>query len=215
MVTVPVCAPCNNEKSSDDGYLRDMLVIDIDNTGHPVVQALLTGKVARSARSNRSQIARDLRDRSRILPWHTMGGVFMGSFPAVPIDTQRANRIFARITRGLYYRLYRRRFPSDCDFVVRRVDRFRVGQAVQVMKDLGQTTCRRLGENVFGCMHAWAGEDPSVTHWLQWYYNVFITVTTNISKHPELDQVEQSFSVTDQQPGFRHAERRSPHPGLA
>jgi hypothetical protein len=75
LVTVPVCASCNNEKSRDDDYLRDMLVIDIDNTHHPEAQALLKGKVIRSMRKNRSVIARDVCAKSVIRPMLTMGGV--------------------------------------------------------------------------------------------------------------------------------------------
>ena len=34
MLTVPACKKCNEEKALDDDYLRDMMVIDIENDGH-------------------------------------------------------------------------------------------------------------------------------------------------------------------------------------
>ncbi len=182
MVTVPACQRCNNEKSRDDDYLRDMLVIDIENTLHPVAQRLLAGEMSRSARRNRSLIARDIASKGAIRPMHSMGGIFLGQFPCVPLDEVRVNRLFARITRGLYYKVSGcRRLPQNCEFEVRRVDRFRLRQAVDLLVRLGCRARRDLG-NVFGCMQVIAAEDPSVTHWLQWYYNVFITVSTNLSK---------------------------------
>jgi hypothetical protein len=180
MVTVPACPFCNGDKSKDDDYFRDMLVIDIDNSHHPIVQELLKGRVARAARRNQSAVARDIRSKSKIVPFYTMGGVYLGQFRGIPLDPARINRIFARITRGLYYRLYRKPLPVDCVFKVLRVDRYRIAQAVQNMKDMGVTTRRTLGNAVFGCMHVLAIEDPSVSRWLQWYYNAFFTVDTNL-----------------------------------
>jgi hypothetical protein len=35
MITVPVCDPCNGEKSGDDEFMRDMLLVDWENEPHP------------------------------------------------------------------------------------------------------------------------------------------------------------------------------------
>jgi hypothetical protein len=186
MVTVPVCRPCNEEKGRDDDYLCDLRAIDIDNSGNTAAQALLHGRVARAARTNRSQVARDIRTKSKMTAVRTMGGVYLGHSPSIPIDTARFVRQLSRIARGLYFKVSKRALLVDCDFKVQRVDRFRVGMAVQALQNMGVTKCRRLGDDVFGCMFAIAAEDPAVTHWPQWYFNVFFTVTTNLSKHPEL-----------------------------
>lgn len=195
MVTVPACRRCNEDKARDDDYLRDMLVIDIDNVGHPITDGLLKGKVARAAARNQSILARDVRERSKLVPVHTPGGVYLGHCPAVPLHHERINREFERITRGLYFQLYRQRLPDDCTFDIRRVDRLYRAQAIRNMLQLGVKQQRSLGQ-VFVCMTARAAEDPTATCWLQRYFNVFITVSTNLDKQPTLDAIPKESSLT-------------------
>ncbi len=185
MVTVPVCAHCNNKKSKDDDYLRDLLVIDIENVNHPIAQQLLRGKVLRSAQKNRSQIVRDMRAKSVIRNRYTVAGIYTGTFQAVPLEANRVKHIFARITRGLYYKLYERRFPNDCDFRVSRVAGMHVKDAVEIMHSIGGDVTYLLAEFVFSCMHVWSVEDPTVTSWLQNYYNFVVMVTTNVPESEE------------------------------
>src|SRR5437667_12176452 len=78
MITVPICRACNLEKSRSDGYLRDMLVCDIHASRHPVALALRGGAVIRSARRGRSEFARMARERSKIAPLYSPGGVYLG-----------------------------------------------------------------------------------------------------------------------------------------
>jgi hypothetical protein len=177
MATVPACIPCNIAKSQDDDFLRDVLAIDSDNANHPVACAVFA-KMMRAARKNRSQLARDIVSKGRLLPMYSKGGVYLGHQPGVPLDTERMNRIFERITRGLYYRMHRERLPRTCEFEVRRVDKFRVSRCIEDFHAIGVNKCKLLA-NVFGCMTTRAVEDVTVTLWLQRYYNVYIWVTTN------------------------------------
>ncbi len=110
----------------------------------------------------------------------TMGGLALGDFPAIPIDSERTDRQFARITRGLYFKLYKGLLPTDCRFRILRVDVFRKNRALQVMRDLGQNARRTLGGDIFSCMNVRVEEDPSVSHWLLTFYHTWITVWTNL-----------------------------------
>lgn len=178
MVTVPACKECNEAKAVDDDYLRDMLVIDIDNADHPVARQLLQSKVVRAARSNRSLMARDIRADSQVVPRYSMGGIYLGHCRATPLQVERVNRCFAQITRGLYYKLHRARIPDDYVFEIRRVDPLRKKMAVQGLLDAGVVESRRLGDNVFACMYG-RGEDPFSTYWLQEYYSYMVSVSTS------------------------------------
>ncbi len=57
MITVPACSECNNAKSKDEDYLRDMLVIDHFTSSNPTAQTLLNNKVIRSATEGSSKVA--------------------------------------------------------------------------------------------------------------------------------------------------------------
>jgi hypothetical protein len=183
MIKVPACGECNDDKKEDDEYLRDFMVIDIENAGHPIADGLLKEKMLRAAQRNQSRLAKDVIRKSVLAPVHSQGGIYLGHRPAVPLDHERANRIFTRITRGLYYQLYHRRLPDDCTFEVRRVLAAHRADHVQRMVDMGVNVKRVIGDT-FDCWHVVGQEDDTVSMWLMRFFNIFITVTTNLDKHP-------------------------------
>lgn len=201
LVTVPACKKCNADKATDDDYLRDMMVIDIDNSRHPVAQELLRGKVARSARSNRSHLARDIRSYSKLIPRHSKGGLYLGHLLGTPLQSDRVNRIIKWITRGLYFKINGVVLREDYVCDVRRVDVFRVDLAIKNMNDLGDTLWRTIGDNVFACLHVRNSEDHSSTLWLQRYYDVFIIVSTHSPAEAaildEMEVIAKAASDTD------------------
>jgi hypothetical protein len=182
MVTVPACKQCNEEKAGDDTYLRDMLVLDLDNTGHPSARDLARGKVVRSFQRNSSDLLRGLLEKVRRVPAYTPGGLYFGNYPALPLDGMRMKRTFARITRGLYFHVFNRRLPDDCTFDIRRADRLYRRDWAESMRRLGTVGQGYIGYRIFECLYTVAKEDPSVTLWLQQYYNVLISVITNGDK---------------------------------
>ena len=60
LITVPACDACNNvEKSADDTYLRDYIVVDISGSESRQAKALLTGgKLTRAYERNQSVLLR-------------------------------------------------------------------------------------------------------------------------------------------------------------
>lgn len=183
MITVPSCGECNDDKKEDDEYLRDFMVIDRENAGHPIANGPLKEKMLRAAQRNQSRLAQDVIQKSVLAPVHSPGGIYLGHAPAVPLDYERANRIFIRITRGLYYQLYHRRLPDDCSFEVRRVHAEHREQHVRSMVGMGVNVKRVIGES-FDCWHTIAQKENTVSIWLMRFFNIFITVTTNLDKHP-------------------------------
>jgi len=180
MVTIPVCEICNLEKSKDEDYLRDMLVVDYSGSQHPVAQEIFKGKVLRSASKNRSEIVRTALRTARSAPLFTRAGIYVGNHPTFQIDRQRVTRMFSFIIRGLYYKVIKERLPDDFTFEVDRLDSSLAGQTFYVLKELGGNGPYTIGNGLFGCVFIYGAEDPSVTFWLLWFYNsVFFTAYTN------------------------------------
>jgi hypothetical protein len=172
LVTVPVCKPCNNKKSKNDSYLRDLLVMDLDCCDHPVAKELMKGKVIRSAIRNRSEIARSAR-KARPKAKYSINGLYLGHFPSFPIDGTRLNESFATIVRGLYYRLRGIRLRDDYSFKIGRVDSLHLKDAYDLMVKMRGNGPYVLA-NVFGCVFLYVDEDPHLTNWLLWFYGGFV-----------------------------------------
>lgn len=181
MVTVPVCEKCNNEKSKNDSYLRDILVVDIRCSEHPLAQKLMHETFIRSVRSNRSEIGRATVSRRRTSPLYTSGGLYLGHYPSIPIDSERLNDIFRTMIRGLYYKARRCRLPDNYLFQIRQTDplHFR-GHCEMAMRSDANGTYE-LGY-VFGCIYYTGMLDHGETHWLLSFFNgFFVEVHTH---HP-------------------------------
>jgi hypothetical protein len=183
MVVVPACKVCNEtKKSKDDTYLRDMLVVDIHVSSQPIVQELLQGKLARAARAGQSPIAHTVRSKGRMEPLYTRSGIYLGTYPTIPIDGKRVIRIFSNIVRGLYFYIHNgKRIPDDYVFEVQRLDPLQPQAPREVFEAMNTEKVYSLGDgSVFCCAYLYGEEDPFVTYWLlQFYNNVFITVATN------------------------------------
>jgi|SRR5579872_4701294 len=182
MVTVPPCGQCNDEKKDDDEYLRDMMIVDIENAGHPAIEGHLKGKLLRAASRGQSRLAGDVIRLAHLSPVHTPGGIYLGHAPAIPLDYVCVNRLFKRIVCGLYYQLYRRRLPDDTSFDIRRINPPYKNQVVEQLNRIGVKESRFIGTE-FECLHTLAIEDSTVTSWLMRFFNIYISVTTNLDKH--------------------------------
>ena len=182
MVVVPACRPCNEEKGGDDTYLRDMLVVDWENDPHPLAQGDLKGKVIRAIGRNRSHLVRDGRQTRRPTPVTTPAGLYLGTAPAIPMDPARIDRIFGRIVRGLYYRLYaENRLPIDTAFEVGKVHPMKKQELLEFLGRKGGMGYHSLGDP-FDCAFNIAKDEPSVSYWLLRFMNVFVLVFTNAAK---------------------------------
>ena len=179
LITVPACEACDNEKSLNDDFLRDMLVMDVQSSEHPLLQADLRNKMYRAVQRNLSALGRLVVAESKDRALYTRGGIYLGSYPAVTIEETRVSRIFSMIVRGLYYKARKQRLPDDCVFKARRLPPL---EEVNIWQHLAQLGCQypyRLGD-VFLCAFVTVEEDPAMTIWLLGFYNsAFFTVLTH------------------------------------
>jgi hypothetical protein len=178
MVTVPACRNCNQAKSANDDYFRDMLIADMFCSSHPVAQALLTGKMRRSIQTNRSFVARETIRQQRMEPLFSAGGVYLGDVHAVRLDSVRVRDIYATIVRGLYYKVVKKRFPEGYAFEFKRYYPTEADQLFSKMKAVGANGPYRLGD-VFAFTIMYAQEDNGITSCLlQFFGGMHIWVTT-------------------------------------
>ena len=164
LLTVPACLGCNNvEKSQDDTFLRDLLVVDIDNE-HPIAKSLLATKVRRSVQRNLSEIAKFVVTAEE-RPRHDHEGFYLGKFPKAELPTGRVSRIMSRIVRGLYYCSRRQILPRSHQLTVLRQP---TALFPKLYGGLNDPPTRTFGE-IFGC--AWVHvPDPLSMIWLLWFY---------------------------------------------
>lgn len=183
MLTVPSCDPCNKRKAKDEDYLRDVLVTDVFCSDQPVPKVLLEGKVARSAQSNRSDVAKAARKYGRPAPLYTPGGIYLGQTVAVPLDDVRFMGAIEMIVRGLYFQRLGHVFPSGYEFDLRRVKQLSIGDMWTSMLAAKANGPYRLGD-VFVCMFLYGTEDPAVTMWVLSFYNNFVLTVSTEPQRP-------------------------------
>ncbi|RYZ82676.1 MAG: hypothetical protein EOP06_21285 [Proteobacteria bacterium] len=171
MITVPACEDCNNAKSRDDDFLRDILTSDIYGSQSMEAQKVFKSKVLSSVNQNSSDFARLIIAQGRVEPFYSHGGIQLDSLPTAPLDTARIDRIFSTLIRGLYYDARKLYIPKGYNF---NVMRYHPREFQQVYDELSATLKMRnpriLG-NIFGATYTCAEEDPLTTIWLLWFYN--------------------------------------------
>ncbi len=182
---VPACAECNNKKSKNDSYLRDMLVLDLYCSEHPVAKELMKGKVIRSVEKNLSEIGRAVKTRLSRSPLYTGAGLYLGDYPSIPIEGERVNELIRTMIRGLYYDQLGKRLPDDYVFDIRRQDQIYVNEVYEIMNTLGANGPLTLG-SVFGCQYLFDAKDHGISSWYLWFYGgFFLRVDTRPAKLAE------------------------------
>jgi hypothetical protein len=172
LITVPACRECNQAKSKNDEFLRDLVTSDIYGHQSPIAKAIFNDKVVRSSRNNRSLMAKEFLPRVSLEPFYTKGGVYLGHFPSATVDPERITTIFSTMARGLYYDHRRERIPSNYSFEVLRYHPWDFKNVYDSLSKMHLNGPRVLG-SIFGCAYVSAQEDPPTTLWLMWFYGTF------------------------------------------
>ena len=113
--TVPACDRCNAGSNLDDEYFRNALVMtfDFDN---PQKEQIFQGPVLRSLKRHPGWVADALR-QMKIRPLLTPAGLWLGDYPALPLDGERYCRSLVKIIKGLYFLIRKHPFPADGQIV--------------------------------------------------------------------------------------------------
>src|SRR5258708_36711028 len=122
---VGACRQCNNAKSTDDTFLRDVLVRDLRLAEHPIAQTIRHGAHERSISRGKSQYPRAA-SRLRFVPSPTGSGLSVAE-PILP--KERLHGIFTRLVRGLMVAYSNYELPRTTNFNVLRAADTRVALA--------------------------------------------------------------------------------------
>jgi hypothetical protein len=172
IVVVPACRNCNREKSKDDSYLRDMLILDDQVSKHPDQQWHVE-KIYRAAQRKQSRVAWLAATKAQLKPFITPGGIYLGDLWEIPLDEDRMTKIFSWIIRGLYYVLRQgERLPEN---YVSKVVRIKPGVDVNpILETFQKAKCNgpyTIGNGIFGCFFIFSEDDPGQTYWWMWFYS--------------------------------------------
>jgi len=180
MPKVNACKACNNaEKSVNDTYLRDFLLLDMDSAEQPVPQQLFE-KFARAVHRDQSIFAHHAM-RSQPVELKTPSGLFAGLAYGIQLPDERITKELTMIVRGLYYAYIDERLPQMTPFeVIRQRDMSEVEANIQVLLKLGGKYMPVGDGDVFECVYGCAVEKPDVSLWyLNFYRRVVFSVATN------------------------------------
>jgi hypothetical protein len=187
-VIVPACGHCNGLKAGDDSYVRDMACLDIASDGHPIAMENRRGPIARSARKNHSQLAKEAQIHARYTPFFTDGGIYLGQAISVPVNIKRLRRWGEFVARGLYWIQENKRIPNDYVFGVNRIENSRRQSAFDDLKRFGAPGPFRMGrddegtEQVISWTYLVDRNNPFRAIWLVWFYQrIFISISSNPS----------------------------------
>ena len=156
-----------------------MLVMDIENEGHPTTGGDMKGKLIRAIGRNQSDFVKQARGKSIYEELRTVEGISLGFAKRAHTDPERINAIFAWIVRGLLYEETGERLPADCIFKSGKVNLGYHEAAIAQLKGIGG----KIGPTIppsFESIYLGAQSDPTVTSWILRFFNVHIWVTTNL-----------------------------------
>jgi hypothetical protein len=183
---VGACLQCNNAKSTDDAFLRDVLIRDLRLAEHPIAQTIRNSAHARSITRGKSQYPRAA-SRLRFVPSPTGSGLWVAE-PILP--KERLHGIFTRLVRGLMVAYEHYELASTTNFdVVRAVDtKVAIAEAQRWAADTsgsGMVHTVQAGDgSVFWCVyyHSLTPEHLNLSHWwLRFYEHVVYWVGTDMS----------------------------------
>jgi hypothetical protein len=179
-----VCLKCNNLKSADDAFLRDVLVRDLRLTEHPIVQSIRHGAHARSIDKGKSQYPRAA-SHLRFVLSPTGSGLLLAE-PILP--KERLHSIFTRLVRELMVAYEHYELPSTTNFdVVRAVDANAVLEEAQrwAADTSGMVHTVQAGDgSVFWCVYYHSltpGHLNLSQWWLRFYEHAVYWIATDMS----------------------------------
>jgi hypothetical protein len=177
MITVPACDQCNNSKSGDDDYVRDMLVADYRTFNNSTAKSLVMGHVTRSAVYGSSEIATAARLHSEVVEMTTESGIYVGDYYKVPLQSQRVEQAFRMMLRGLYYYHFKQRLGDDLVLDAKFVTPQQAQYAGAMLQQIPFSGPFQKG-NVITYIFCSLMENPSHTVWLIRFYDAIYYVAT-------------------------------------
>jgi hypothetical protein len=164
--------------------MRTVLCMAEGTQDHPVVDALLTSKVARSFRRRFGGLRANVVKATGFTERRGKDGLFEAySSPFIRPDFSRFQRVLRKITKGLYYRVTNRALPDDHVVLVNPAVRpHEVAMMMDKLRSNGALEFQPADEyEVFKFMSAL--KEDSRTEWLMQFYNWAVFHTWTLPKN--------------------------------
>jgi hypothetical protein len=181
---VNICHQCNNAKSADDAFLRDVLVRDPRLAEHPIAQNIRHGAHERSIAKEKSQYPRAA-SNLRYAPSPNGSGLWLAE-PILPKD--RLHGIFAHLVRELMIVYEHHELASTTNFDVARAKDTKVvlAEAQRWATDTsGMVHTAQAGDgSVFWCVYYHSltpGHAELSQWWLRFYEHAVYWISTDMS----------------------------------
>ena len=105
---------------------------------------------------------------------HSNAGIYLGNATVLELDTERVNRILAKIVMGLFYHEYGRICPEPEPWVEIQPDPRMTNHPVFAYATSGDPTI--LGDYVFAYWHRAANDDPDRVMWVMSFYDCILAL---------------------------------------
>ena len=113
LITVPSCKECNQKASKDDEYLRLVLSMRQETSGHPEILKN-NEKLRRSLqRPEQKGFRVSFLNSLAVVDSYTPAGIYLGKTSAFRVDMKRVNAVIKRIAQGVFYEEKGIRLPDN------------------------------------------------------------------------------------------------------
>ena len=112
LITVPAHHHCNNSFSQDEEYFVAALLTQACLSSDSANRVLEEFFPKFALKRRRESLARLLKKDLHDAELHSNAGIYLGNATVLELDTERVNRILAKIVMGLFYHEYGRICPE-------------------------------------------------------------------------------------------------------
>jgi hypothetical protein len=180
--TVRVCYPCNQEKGSNEDYLRDFLILNRETGSSTIARTLVDTTLTRAIHSeehgNTSKIAHAVASQSQYVLLANPSGLIWGEAYRVPIEKERIKAVLTAMVKGFYFKTYRKILPPTHKVIAARFEPQKVPAAWDSFL-LSGAKRKNLGQ-VFSYQYV-SDHDQQITLWQFLFYQ---SILFQLSTHP-------------------------------
>jgi len=180
LITVPSCKRCNHSASKDDEYLRNILVMNSGVGRHEAGKSVLATALSALARPQQRKFNREFIEGISVVWLQSMVSGLIAPVPVYAVDMKRLNRVFNRITRGLYYHERKERMPIDT-LMASCIDA--AASDWHIIDSIISQEYKSIGGGVFS-YRSWYAEDSRFT--TIWQFVLYDSIKVISLSHPPI-----------------------------
>jgi len=177
LLKLPACFECNNSTSTDDEYLRSVLISRADveeSQGMDELRNLLIRSLSNPDQLGFQKLYSGAVSFKNIF---TPTGIYLGNKPVLYVNYERLEKILAKIIRGLYYHHTKRTLKKEYSIKIFGQDDLKLQSLemkeflkTKILYYLGQVHLYEMGKNTFHYKYLLTREDEYAGAWVLRFY---------------------------------------------